>query len=148
MNNDNRTMNDPARRADDLRRGRRETDVSVALEEDEVELEDAEEEFACYSLVSADRMRKVSLVLHFIDLDAQALTYSYLVSTRWTRSKAIKMDFSGYAVEIEGRNLRPIFDGLATQRLASVREIDDLQARANLPEDATVVTKITITEIK
>ena len=148
MNTDNRTMQDPAKRAEDLRRRHSDSEKTASQDEENDEVEPAEQVHPCFSLVSADRMRKVSLILHFVNLDAQALVYSYLVRTRWKRSTAIEMDFGGYAVEIQGRNLKPIFDGLASQRLATIREIDELQARANLPEKTTVVTKITVTEDK
>jgi hypothetical protein len=148
MNDDRFKTNDPAKRLDDLRRRPGDQDEALSLDENEVELAPAEEGRKSYSLVSADRMRKLMLVLWKINGNAKAMAYSYLVAVDWLRSDGIKMDFSSYSVEILGRNLQPVFDGLVAQRIASIRELDDVQARANLPEKAPVVTKITIVEIE
>ena len=43
-----------------------------------------------------------------------------------------------------GRNLGPLFAGLVAQRVAAVREMDDLTAEAFLPPTATVVTQISV----
>ena len=79
--------------------------------------------------------------------NAKALAYSYMVAADFDPSEGIKLDFSGYTVQITGRNLRPVFDGLVAQRVAVVREMDALQADANLGDKATVVTGIKITEV-
>jgi len=106
------------------------------------------DETDAYSLVSSQRQQKLMLELRFKTGNARALAYSYLVGIDFDPSAEIKMDFSGYVVQIVGRNLNPLFAGLVAQRVSVVTEQDDLQAEATLPEDATVVTKIEITEPK
>jgi hypothetical protein len=146
MNDDMRPTTDPRTRLDQLRRRKDDEQEILPLEEEEQGLEPAEDDGRCYSTVSADRIWKPMLVLRFINGDAKARSYSYLVGIDWDASAAIVIDFSGSTVTIEGRNLRPIFDGLCAHRVSWVREIDDLQARANLPKEAPVVTKIEVTE--
>jgi hypothetical protein len=148
MNDDILPTNDPRTRLDQLRRRKEDGQEILTLDEEEDELEPAEDDGRCYSIVSADRMRKLALELRYLTGDGKALAYSYLVSIDWSPSEGIKMDFSGNAVEIRGRNLRAIFDAAVAQRLAYVREMDDLQARANLPSGAPVVTKIKVTDLR
>lgn len=108
--------------------------------------EPVEVHLPCFSLLSADRRRSM-LEFRFRGGNARALAYSYLVSLEMDPSKAIAMDFSGYRVELVGRNLAPLFAGLVAQRVAVVRELDDLHAEATLARDATVVTGINVTPI-
>ena len=104
----------------------------------------AEEDAPAFSTLSADRQQKVMLELRFKTGNARALAYSYLVSMQFDPSAGIIMDFSGYEVRISGQNLHPLFAGLVAQRVAVVNEIDDLQAEASQPKDATIVTKIEV----
>ena len=80
--------------------------------------------------------------------NAKALAYSYLVAAEFDPSEGIKLDFSGYAVAITGRNLRAGFNGLVAQRVAVVREMDALQAEVNLGDKAVVITSIKVTEVE
>jgi hypothetical protein len=97
-----------------------------------------------FSLVSADRRQKLMVEFRLKTGNAVALAYSYLVSVGLDPSQSIRMDFSGYEVQLAGRNLAPLFAALVAQRVAVVRESDDLQAEATLPKGATVVTTIEV----
>lgn len=99
-----------------------------------------------YSMVSADRRQKLMLELRLKTGNATALAYSYLVSVTLDPSQAIVMDFSGYEVILSGRNLGPLFAGLVAQRVAVIREIDDLYAEASRGPHEPVVTRITVAE--
>jgi hypothetical protein len=101
-----------------------------------------------FSLVSADRHRKVMLELRMLDGNSKALAYSYLVAVDFDPSEGIRMDFSGYTVAIHGRNMRPLFDGLVSQRVAVVREMDAIQAEATAAPGAAIVTAIEITPVE
>ena len=103
-----------------------------------------EVETPAFSILSADRQRKVMVEFRMLDGDRKARTYAFLAGIDFNPSKGIVMDFSADAVKISGRNLAPLFDGLVAQRIAIVREMDELQAEASISEDATVVTKIEI----
>ena len=107
-----------------------------------------EEEKPAYSMVSADRQRKVMVEFRMLDGDRKARTYAFLAGIDFNPSKGIVMDFSADAVTITGRNLRPLLNGLISQRVAVVREMDDLQAEANLPDGETVVLKIEIKPVE
>jgi hypothetical protein len=134
-----RSKFDPTRRRGD-------GDVAAALSASPVadDEEDADPGDKAFSLLSADRRHKLMLEFRFKTGNAVALAYSYLVSVHLDPSKAIRMDFSGYEVILSGRNLAPLFSALVSQRVAVVREMDDLQAEANLPQGETVVTEITV----
>ena len=80
--------------------------------------------------------------------NAKALAYSYLVAAEFDPSEGIQLDFSGYAVTITGRNLRPLFEGLVSQRVAVVREMDPLQAEATAAPGAAIVTGIEIKPVE
>ncbi len=143
---DNRTQNrgDTASRLAELRGGGRGT---VEEPGEPVELE-AEEEGRSYSTLSADRMQKVMLELRYKTGNAKALAYSYLVAIDFDPSEGIVLDFSGHEVRISGRNLRPLFSGLAAQRVAVVQEVDDLYVETASAPVATVVTEIVVRELK
>ena len=136
---------DSARRLAELRQGKAEP--SAAEEADSVEFEQ-DDASAAFSIISADRQQKVMVDFQQVDGNAKALAYSYLVACEIDASAGIKLDFSGYAVAITGRNLRPLYDGLVAQRVAWVGVMDELHADANLPAAATVVTGIEITKIE
>jgi hypothetical protein len=132
---------DAAKRLAELRQESAEPAATRA--EEGIEFE-GEEDKPAFSMVSADRQRKIMVEFRMLDGNAKALAYSYMVSIDFDPSKGIGMDFSGYTVAISGRKLRPLFEGLVAQRIAVVREMDELQAEANLPDGSTVVLKIEI----
>jgi hypothetical protein len=139
MNERNTPMVDAARRAAQLRQEA--AGVSVAGAEDDPQFEpDIETE--AYSMISADRQRKIMVEFRFLNGNRKARAYSYLVGIDFNPSEGIIVDFSGETVAISGRNLLPLFDGLVSQRIWSVREMDELQAEARRLRDATVITKI------
>jgi hypothetical protein len=141
MNERHTPMVDAARHAAQLRQEAAAPAADDAGEGAELE---READYPAYSILSADRQRKVMVEFRRKNGNAKALAYSYLVALDFDPSEGIAMDFSGYTVKIAGRNLRPLFEGVVAQRVAVVREMDELQAEANLPQDATVVTKIEI----
>ena len=136
---------DAAKRLAELRKDGAEP---VADEMEEGIVFEPEEEKPAFSMVSADRMRKVMVVFRMLNGNAKALAYSFLVAIDLDPSGSILIDFTGYTVAITGRNLIPLFDGLAAHRIAVVREMDELQAEANLPEEETVVLKIEIKPVE
>src|ERR1700722_19712835 len=123
------SMVDSARRLAELRQGQAETPAADGENDLEVEPEKPSEAF---SIISADRQQKVMIEFRLLNGNAKALAYSYLVAADLDPSEGIKLDFSGYAVTITGRNLRPLFDGLVAQRVAVVREMDPIHADASL----------------
>jgi hypothetical protein len=107
-----------------------------------------EEDTPAFSMISADRQRKVMVEFRMLDGNRKARTYSFLVGIDFNPSDGIGMDFSADKETISGRNLAPLFDGLVAQRVAVVREMDDLHADVNLPEAATVVTRIEVKPVE
>ena len=99
-----------------------------------------------FSTLSADRQQKIMLELRFKDGNARAFPYNFMAGMAFNPSKGIEIDFTGYNVAIEGRNLRPLFSGLVAQRVAYVQEMDELYAEATLGEDETAVTRIEIND--
>jgi hypothetical protein len=138
------SMVDSARRLAELRQAQ--TEPPAPDGEDDLEFE-PDKPTAAFSLISADRQQKVMVEFRMMSGNAKGLAYSYLVAVDYAPGEGIKLDFSGYAVAITGRNLRPLVNGLLAQRVAVVREMDELQAEANLGEEATVVTGIKIKEV-
>src|SRR5262245_26119416 len=93
-----------------------------------------------FSVLSADRAQKVMCEFRLKTGNAVALAYSYLVKIEFDPSEVIDLDFSAHRVRLVGRNLAPLFAGLVAQRVASVAEMDELQAEAELGAAATAVT--------
>jgi len=137
-----RRPGDAAARLAELRDRGKKPAESELLEAEEIGDAAAES----FSVRSADRHQKVMLELRFKTGDSTALAYSYFVRADCNPSTGIVLDFSAYAVRIEGRNLRPLFAALVAQRVAVVTEVDDLHAEATLDPDATVVTRIEVHE--
>jgi hypothetical protein len=139
------SMVDSARRLAELRQRKSEPPAPENVDGLEIE---PEESSGAFSVISADRQQKLMIDFRRLNGNRKALAYSYLVACDFDPSEAIKLDFSGYAVTITGRNMGPLYDGLVAQRVAVVREMDGLQADANLPAKATVVTSIKVTEVE
>lgn len=135
-----RRPGDAAARLAELREGKKPAELEAEIEDGEQEVSEA------FSMRSADRQQKVMLELRFKTGDATALAYSYLARVDCDPSKEIVLDFSVCSVRIEGRNLRPLFAGLAAQRVGIVTEVDELHAETTLDSDATVVTRIEVEE--
>lgn len=71
-----------------------------------------------------------------------ALPYSYLIFVNFEPSTGIEAVFSSHAVHVQGRNLRPVFEGLLAHRLEWVQEGD---VRHDIgPESATYITHIAV----
>lgn len=145
MRDDHNSRADAAKRLAELRQ---EGAGPPAEQAEEGIIFEPEEDRPAFSMVSADRQRKVMVEFRTKDGNAKARSYSFLAGIDFNPSKGIAMDFSTDKVTITGRNLRPLFDGLVAQRVAVVREMDDLQAEANLPDEATVVLKIEIKPVE
>ncbi|HEX4613237.1 MAG TPA: hypothetical protein VH092_33935 [Urbifossiella sp.] len=138
-----RRPGDPAARLSELRSEKRWADPPPVAEEVEEEGGGPGESF---SMRSADRRQKVMLEFRRKTGDATALAYSYLVRADLDPSGSIVLDFAAYVVQIEGRNLRPLYSGLVVQQVAVVAEVDEIQAEATVPRDKTVVTRIEVRE--
>jgi hypothetical protein len=135
---------DPAARLAELREGKK---PAPAADEALLETGEALEEGGeAFSVLSAARMQKVMVEFRFKNGNAKALAYSYLVSIDLDPSAEIVMDFSVCKVRLVGRNLRPLFAALLSQRAAFVQETDELHAEATIPKDATVITQIELKE--
>jgi hypothetical protein len=135
---------DAAERLAELRAGKK--PAYSASEPDLLDTIESEEK--AFSTVSADRMQKIMLVLWFKDGNAAAKPYSYMAGIDFDPSKEIILDFVSSEVRITGRNLRPLFDALAAQRVQSIWEMDELYAEAEGAKDGTVVTRIEVKERK
>jgi hypothetical protein len=109
--------------------------------------EDApQEEEAAYSHVGPDRgPHKIMVELRLLSGKAKALSYAYLVALDFDPEGIIDLDFTGWQVRLEGRNLRPLFEAIASNRVSRIKEANSLLART-LPEKATVVTSIQVKE--
>lgn len=75
--------------------------------------------------------------------DAIALSYAYLISVAFDRSKGIALEFSGYRVTVAGRNLVSLYRALLDHRAAHIDESGEMAA-AGAPDGATVITRITV----
>jgi hypothetical protein len=126
---------DAATRLAELRSGRKPLEPAETI--DDVDT---------FSTISADRQQKVMLELRFKTDDAEAFPYSYLVRAKFNRSEGILLDFGVAEVRISGRNLRPLYAGLVTQRVAMIPEVDELYAEAEGATAGTVVTRIEVKE--
>jgi|GEM_PF-6375760 len=129
---------DAAARLAELREGKKPAEPAL------LETEESEEADKAFSTVSADRQQKIMLVLWFKNGNATAKAYSYLAGIDFNPSAGIVLDFVGCEVRITGRNLQPLFAGLAAQRIQSIHEMDDLYAEATATPATTVVTRIEV----
>jgi hypothetical protein len=145
MNDPYSSKADAARRLAELRQGREETASPDQADGLEFEPEDTG---GAFSILSADRQHKLMVVFRLLNGNAKALAYSFLVAAGFNPSKGIQLDFSGYEVTITGRNLGSLFDGLAAQRVAVVRQMDEIQAEATAAPEAAIVTGIEIKEVE
>ena len=136
---------DAAKRLAELRQENAEPAADDA--EEGIEFEPVEEKPA-FSMVSADRQRKVMVEFRMLAGDSKARTYAFLAGIDYNPDTGIVMDFSADTVTITGRNLGPLMDGLVAQRVAVVREMDELQAEANVPDGETVVLKIEVKPVE
>jgi hypothetical protein len=130
-----RKTSDAATRLAELREGKK--PLEPTEEEGDVE---------AFSTISADGQQKVMLELRFKTDDAEAFPYSYLVRAKFNRSEGILLDFGVAEVRISGLNLRPLYAGVVTQRVAMIPEVDELHAEAEGAASGTVVTRIEIKE--
>jgi hypothetical protein len=137
-----RKPDNAATRLSELREGKK--PAGPATEADSLDSEDSEHK--AFSTISADRQQKVMLELRFKTDDAEAFPYSYLVRAKFSRSEGILLDFGVAEVRISGLNLRPLYAGLVTQRVAMIPEVDELYAEAEGAATGTVVTKIVVKE--
>jgi hypothetical protein len=135
---------DAAERLSELRSGKKPAESASETES----LDAGESEGKGFSTISPDRQQKVMLELRFKTDDAEAFPYSYLVRARFNASKGILLDFGIAEVRILGLNLRPLYAGLVTQRVAMIPEVDELYAEAEGRTDGTVVTRIVVEERK
>lgn len=140
---------DPAARLSELRSGGPKKPAKVEAEHELAEAEEfSEAKDKSFSTLSAERMQKMMLEIRFKTQDAEAFPYSFLVRASFNKSKGILLDFSLAKVRISGRNLRPLYAAIVSQRAAVVKETDELYAEAVSTADATVVTKIELQEEK
>ncbi len=79
---------------------------------------------ACGSVLSGKQGHEVMLDLRFRTGDRKALSYSYLVSVEFDRSKGVTLEFTGHRVEIRGRNLEDVYQRLLFHRAGFIAESD------------------------
>lgn len=63
-----------------------------------------------------------ALTLRSRDGRLTALPYSYLTAVRFDPSGTIELDFVGYAVSIQGKRLKLVFEALASQSAMELAE--------------------------
>ena len=68
--------------------------------------------------------RILTLELQSKTRDCWALSYAYLLSLHYDVTGSIELQFSSAKVVIEGRQLKPLYDALKEQTVASIREAD------------------------
>ena len=71
-----------------------------------------------------------------------ALPYSYLSYFELDSSGAIQAVFASHTVTIQGRNLRPVYEGLSQHRIEWIQEGDPRHDPH--PETATYITRIAV----
>jgi hypothetical protein len=114
----------------------------MTSEEDEEALEpDTANDSVSRTRVS--RWPEVSLRLGFQSGKQRALPYHMLQDLHFDPDSGVVLEFVHCRVEIRGRNLAPLFDGLADHKIRHIREIEALAAE-RFPEGDTVVTKIAV----
>lgn len=87
------------------------------------------------------RRHQVMLQLCLHGGNTRAFGYNYLVAAEMNPSTGIVLDFTGWRVRLEGRNLQPLFDALAHHKVGKIFQTDPLHARLRAESD-TVVTGI------
>jgi hypothetical protein len=90
---------------------------------------------------------EVSLRLGFQKGQQRALPYHMLQDVFYDPDVGLRLEFVHCQVEIQGRNLAPLFDRLADHKVRFIRELEELAAEA-FPEGETVVTRIALTAHK
>lgn len=142
MKDEPRKPLDPAKHLEQLRR-KSVNQEPLSREEEVPEAEVLKADDRCFSLVS-HRKRRLMLVLRYWNGNCKARSYSFLAGIDFDPSHGITLDFTGSVARIQGRNLRTLFDALATHRVGWIQEYDELQAEVKFEKDATVVTKISV----
>lgn len=82
--------------------------------------------FSSYGVRRQSRGQELMLDLKFKDDSRLALSYIHLASMRFSHSNGILLDFTGVIVQVEGRNLRPIYTALMRHSVTFIREQDPL----------------------
>ena len=127
-----------------IRQSREATPPEMTLEDDEEGIEpDAANDSVSRARVS--RWPEVSLRLGFQSGKQRALPYHMLQDLLFDPDTGVVLEFVHCRVEIRGRNLAPLFDGLADHKIRHVREIEALAAE-RFPDGETVVTKIAVVD--
>jgi hypothetical protein len=81
--------------------------------------------------------------------ESWVLPWSYLISVRWDGPEGqekLSFAFSGHAVVVHGRNLRPLLADIARFRLGCIRALPaDYQAK--FPDDAPFISRIEVSAL-
>ncbi|QJW95418.1 hypothetical protein [Frigoriglobus tundricola] len=115
------------------------SDRPTAAEEAEGEAE----EHLCYSKLRGTRAVAFMLELRLAAGDSSGFDYGLLGRCTFDRSAGVTLYFAGGTVTIRGKNLRPVFEGILTHRVAWVAVAVEPATVARDPE-ATVVTAIEV----
>ena len=98
-----------------------------------------------YALIRGVRPNVPMLELRAKAGNATALDYGWLMRADFDPSGRITLHFDKVLVAIEGRNLRPLFDGITRRKVLWVQEEDRLVAAAT-PGPGARVTAIRISQ--
>ena len=99
--------------------------------------------YRAFELVRLDLPRPFMLELRFANGNAECFAYRLLAYGEFDPSAGLVLEFGVGRVTITGRNLRPLSDGVAANRVIWIAEADDLEAVARDPA-AAVVTGIVV----
>lgn len=106
--------------------------------------EDTPPQKSFQSLMQAAVGAEITLDIRLKGGNAIALPYSYLLSIHYNAQGKITLTWAHATVTIEGRNLKPIYDGMLTHNVSFIHEGD---AYFDEGEDSdTFITTITIEE--
>lgn len=87
--------------------------------------ETGEDRRKCFSLVRGVKGRIFMLELRFRAGDRLALGYPYFMGMEFDASGVLRLFFSGYVVNVTGRNLAPLYEGLLDHAVGYLQELDE-----------------------
>jgi hypothetical protein len=94
---------------------------------------------------AGDNRQCLMLDFRYRSGDSIALSYAYLISAAFDRSKGIALDFGGYEATVAGRNLVSLHREILEHRAAAIQEAGEMAA-AGGSDAATVITRIVVKE--
>ena len=79
------------------------------------------------------------LDFEFKNGDHIAMPYAYLTKMTYNLSEGIKIEWGAFSIQVEGRNLKELYNYLVNHKVKSIKEVID---QDNIPEAALFIDKI------